>query len=77
LSVRANQFFEKKNYAALSNTSPAIHVHIVTRYQDEREFVSVVFKDTCWESNYALYDRSFELNDTVLFQIRDALKEQL
>ena len=68
---------DKMNYAALSNTSPAIHVHIVPRYQDEREFGGVVFKDTRWGSNYAPYDRSFELNDTVLFQIRDALKEQL
>ena len=39
--------------------------------------LSVVFKDTRWGSNDAPYDRSFELNNTVLFQIRDALKEQL
>lgn len=68
---------DKMNYAALSNTSPAIHVHIVPRYQDAREFGGVVFKDTRWGSNYAPYDRSFELSETVLFQIRDALKEQL
>lgn len=34
------------------------------------EFGGVVFKDTRWGSNYAPYDRSFELNETVLFQIR-------
>ena len=68
---------DKMNYAALSNTSPAIHVHIVPRYQDAREFGGVVFKDTRWGSNYAPYDRSFELDETVLFQIRDVLKEQL
>lgn len=68
---------DKMNYAALSNTSPAIHVHIVPRYQDAREFAGVVFKDTRWGSNYAPYDRSFELEESVLFQIRDALKGQL
>lgn len=68
---------DKMNYAALSNTSPEIHVHIVPRYQDAREFGGVVFKDARWGSNYAPYDRSFELDETVLFQIRDALKEQL
>ena len=68
---------DKMNYAALSNTSPAIHVHIIPRYQDTREFAGVIFKDTRWGSNYAPYDRSFELEETVLFQIRDALKENL
>ena len=68
---------DKMNYAALSNTSPAIHVHIVPRYQNAREFGGVVFKDARWGSNYAPYDRSFELDETILFQIRDALKEQL
>ena len=68
---------DKMNYAALSNTSPAIHVHIVPRYQDGREFAGVIFKDARWGSNYAPYDRSFELEESVLFQIRDALKEHL
>lgn len=37
---------DKMNYAALSNTSPVIHVHIVPRYKESREFAGVVFKDT-------------------------------
>ena len=68
---------DKMNYAALSNTSPAIHVHIVPRYEGSREFSGVIFKDTRWGSNYAPYDRSFELEESILFQIRDALKENL
>ncbi len=68
---------DKMNYAALSNTSPAIHVHIVPRYEGSREFAGVIFKDTRWGSNYAPYDRSFELEESILFQIRDALKENL
>ncbi len=68
---------DKMNYAALSNTSPAIHVHIVPRYQDTREFAGVVFKDARWGKNYAPYDKAFTTNDAVLFQIRDVIKEQL
>jgi diadenosine tetraphosphate (Ap4A) HIT family hydrolase len=68
---------DKMNYAALSNTSPAIHVHIVPRYKDDREFAGKTFKDTRWGQNYAPYDRSFILEESVLFEIRDALKKHL
>lgn len=68
---------DKMNYAALSNTSAAIHVHIVPRYKEAREFAGVVFKDTRWGQNYAPYDRSFAIEESVLFNIRDALKQNL
>ncbi len=68
---------DKMNYAALSNTSPVIHVHIVPRYKEPREFAGLNFKDTRWGQNYAPYDKSFVIDQDVLFQIRDALKEQL
>lgn len=65
------------NYAALSNTSPVIHVHIIPRYKEAREFAGAVFKDERWGKNYAPYDRSFVTEESVLFQIRDALIENL
>ena len=65
---------DKMNYAALSNTSPRIHVHIVPRYQESREFQGKVFTDTRWGKNYAPYDRSFVIDEAMLFSIRDALK---
>lgn len=68
---------DKMNYAALSNTSPVIHVHIVPRYKEAREFDGVIFKDTRWGQNYAPYDRSFIVEESTLFKIRDALKGQL
>jgi len=68
---------DKMNYSALSNTSPVIHVHIVPRYKEPREFAGFLFKDTRWGQNYAPYDNSFITDQNVLFQIRDALKEQL
>lgn len=68
---------DKMNYAALSNTSPKIHVHLVPRYKEIREFDGIVFKDTRWGKNYAPYDRSFQLEEEVLLKIRDALLGQL
>lgn len=68
---------DKFNYAAMSNVSPVVHVHIVPRYEKEREFAGVVFNDARWGKNYAPYDRSFVVEESVLFRIRDALKEKL
>lgn len=68
---------DKMNYAALSNTSEKIHVHLVPRYKTERIFDDVVFHDQRWGKNYAPYDRSFVLDESVLFNIRDAIKEHL
>ncbi len=68
---------DKMNYAALSNTSAAIHVHLIPRYKESREFAGVTFRDVRWGANYAPYDRSFLLERPVLFEIRDALKSHL
>lgn len=68
---------DKMNYAALSNTSPVIHMHIIPRYKESREFGGVIFKDTRWGQNYAPYDRSFVIDEAILFKIRDALEKQL
>ncbi|MBS0635478.1 MAG: hypothetical protein JSR37_08460 [Verrucomicrobia bacterium] len=68
---------DKMNYAALSNTSAAIHVHIVPRYKQAREFQGITFIDTRWGKNYAPYDRDFVLEEEILIQIRDLLKKTL
>lgn len=68
---------DKMNYAALSNVSHKIHVHFVPRYKEPREFAGMVFKDTRFGQNYAPYDRSFALEEDVLFKIRDVLKDNI
>ena len=67
----------KINYAALSNTSPVIHMHIVPRYIETREFGGVTFKDARWGQNYAPYDRSFVLDESILFKIKYTIKETI
>lgn len=68
---------DKMNYAALSNTSPVIHMHIIPRYKEPRQFNGITFRDARWGQNYAPYDRSFILDEPALFKIRDAIKEHL
>lgn len=68
---------DRMNYAALSNTSPKIHVHLVPRYKESREFAGTTFVDIRWGKNYAPYDKSFVTEIQILLKIRDALKEQL
>ena len=68
---------DKMNYAALSNTSPVIHVHIIPRYKEARKFAGIHFDDDRWGKNYAPYNRSFVLEESQLFTIRDALKAKL
>jgi len=66
---------DKMNDAALSNTSPKIHVHRVPRYSASRDFGGIVFQDTRWGKNYAPYDKALKFKEDILFKIRDALKE--
>ena len=61
---------DKMNYAALSNTSPVIHVHIVPRYKEPRTFAGMIFKDDRWGQNFAPYDKSFAVEEPILLQIR-------
>lgn len=68
---------DRMNYAALSNTSPKIHVHLVPRYEYSREFAGVVFQDIRWGKNYAPYDKTFSLDETTLLSIRNAIKNEL
>lgn len=68
---------DKMNYAALSNVSPTIHVHIIPRYKESRTFNGIVFCDQRWGKNYAPYDREFVLDESTLFKIKDTIKADL
>ncbi|MCH9619276.1 MAG: hypothetical protein S4CHLAM45_04220 [Chlamydiales bacterium] len=37
----------------------------------------MIFNDPRWEKNYASYDRSFVLKESVLFKLRNTIKELL
>jgi len=64
---------DKFNYAALSNISEEIHVHIVPRYKAARSFCETAFEDARWGQNYAPYDRNFHLPESLILSIRQAI----
>lgn len=68
---------DKMNYAALGNVCEKVHVHVIPRYKESREFSGISFSDTRWGKNYAPYDRSFIVEESILFAIRDAIKTLL
>lgn len=57
------------NYAALSNTSPVIHMPMIPRYKETHEFDGIIFNDTLWGQNYVSYDRSFVIEASTLFKL--------
>jgi diadenosine tetraphosphate (Ap4A) HIT family hydrolase len=65
------------NYAALSNVSPVIHMHIVPRYKEPRTFQGAQFIDTRWGKNYAPYDNNFVIELPVLLKIKEAIQKEL
>lgn len=68
---------DRINYAALSNTSHHLHIHVIPRYDSSRIFLRQEFTDKNQGKNYAPYDRDFHVDWPVLRGIRDTLKNAL
>ena len=65
------------NYANLQNASNHLHVHIIPRYNDQREFDGLIFTDKNKGRNYAPYDKSFQVPEITVLKIRDAIHRTL
>lgn len=68
---------DRLNYAALSNTSHHLHVHVIPRYTAPRMFLRREFIDKNPAGNYAPYDKTFSVDEPTLRGIRDALRTAL
>ncbi|MBI4441231.1 hypothetical protein HY639_03620 [Candidatus Woesearchaeota archaeon] len=64
------------NAAALGNTSPHLHWHLIPRYHSPRVYAGVTFEDPNPKGNYAPYPKK-ELPLEFVLQIRDQLKANL
>ncbi len=68
------------NYAWLANLFQYHgghgHLHLIPRYEKEREFAGQTFIDTRWGKNYAPADK-FEVSQEILKKIRDSIKDNL
>jgi diadenosine tetraphosphate (Ap4A) HIT family hydrolase len=65
------------NYASMGNVYNHLHVHLIPRYKERREFNGITFEDKRWGKNYAPYDRTFELTLDQLLHIKEAIKSNL
>ncbi len=61
------------NYASLGNSVRHLHIHVIPRYKDEREFMGKKFRDKDWNSHYKPYGENVEVED----EIRNAIAEEL
>ncbi len=68
---------DKMNYAALSNTSEKLHVHIIPRYKTERVFDGKNYVDARWGKNYAPYDKDYPVDISMLHKLRDTIQKEL
>jgi diadenosine tetraphosphate (Ap4A) HIT family hydrolase len=65
------------NYASLGNVAAHLHIHVIPRYKDKREFEGIDFFDKRWGDNYSPYDRDFEIPDNVFEKLRESIREKL
>lgn len=63
------------NYTALGNSTSQLHVHLIPRYKDTREFGGITFKDDQWGGNYVPFNSLFDVPDETLIELRDAIRD--
>lgn len=64
------------NYTFLGNETPHLHGHFIPRYKREVNYAGQVFVDQLFGHHYRT-NPAFKIPDTVLFQIRDVIREKL
>ncbi len=65
------------NWSALGNVTAHCHVHLIPRYQSEREFLGRTFRDERWGEDYKPYDTSFSLTEPQLIELRQSIATEL
>ena len=64
------------NYSFLGNIDRHLHAHIIPRYEKERTFEKIIFKDELYGKNYST-DIHFTVPDEVIMKILGKIKENL
>ncbi|MFQ6009588.1 MAG: HIT family protein [Candidatus Aenigmatarchaeota archaeon] len=65
------------NYAVLMNVTRHVHMHMIPRYQTQREFEGQKFLDERWGKNYVPYPRDYKISGELFQKIRAALTKEL
>lgn len=65
------------NQATLGNDCRHFHLHVIPRYQDEREFEEIIFRDENWNSHYKNQESSLELSDNIFQKIKLKIRNEI
>lgn len=68
--------FDKINYLALMMVDNQVHMHILPRYQQSRDFAGIRFIDEHWPGPVTDFSKGCS-DDGVLYQILNAIKTEL
>ncbi len=65
------------NYASAGNADSHLHIHVIPRYKEQREFLGEKFVDENWGKNHAPYNRTRKFSDEFYKKVRDLIREKL
>lgn len=66
---------EMYNYASLGNEVRHLHLHLIPRYKEERNFEGHEFRDERFGSHYKPYPRDFDIPDRLFDRIRHEIRD--
>ncbi|MBI4054148.1 MAG: HIT family protein [Candidatus Doudnabacteria bacterium] len=65
------------NYSSLGNRARHLHLHVIPRYRQAKEFDGVKFTDARWGRNYSPYDKSFQIAESTKDKIIETIRKGL
>ena len=68
---------DRFNYADLQNTIHHLHIHIIPRYKEPREYYGYVFRDEQWGKCFYPYDENIVVEDQLLLSLCRDIKNAM
>lgn len=65
------------NYSFLQNQDRHVHMHIIPRYEKDREFAAVYFSDPDYPNHYSVTMPKKQLPNMVFEQLADSMRIQI
>ncbi|NIM94536.1 MAG: HIT domain-containing protein [Anaerolineales bacterium] len=65
------------NYSFLQNQDRHVHMHVIPRYEEHREFAGVLFTDPDYPNHYAIDRPAKQLSGNVFDQLADTTRNNI
>jgi len=65
------------NYAFMQNQDRHVHMHIIPRYQGQRDFAGIVFEDASYPGHYLVDMSAIKLSDEFLAELAENLRAKI